>query len=107
MRAPETEAAPVAVTDVACGPELELLSALALLFALVHAATAISGRIAALSRKTRLLSSPVFGSLLWNQIILCCNYLPSAIAPLPGIGELISPVERTLAPPPPVMQDAR
>src|SRR6266550_1077359 len=107
MRAPETGAVPVAATDVACGPELELLSALALLFPPVHAARAISGRIAARPRKTRLMSSPVFDGLLWNQIILCCNYLPSAIAPLPGVCELVSPVKRTLPPPPSIMQHAR
>ncbi len=60
MRAPETDAVPVVATDVACVSELELLSALALLFPPVHAATAISGRIAARPRKTRLISSPIF-----------------------------------------------
>jgi hypothetical protein len=107
MRAPETDAVPVAATDVACGPELELLSALALLFPPVHAATTISGRIVAHPCKTRLIFSPVFDGLLWNQIILCCNYLPSAIAPLPGIRELESPVKRTLLSLPPEVQHTR
>lgn len=96
MRAPDTEEVPVAALDVACGPELEVLSTAALFSPPLHAAAPINGSIAAHLRKTRSIFSPLGYSLLRNQIILRRYYLPAIVAALPGIRELISPVERTL-----------
>jgi hypothetical protein len=60
MRAPETDAVPVAALDVTAGPELEVLSATALLLpSPPHAAAPINDKIVAQPRSTRFIDSPL------------------------------------------------
>ncbi|GAC1409116.1 MAG: hypothetical protein NVSMB53_00820 [Gemmatimonadaceae bacterium] len=66
MRAPETDAVPVAEEDVAWVLELEVLSIAALMSPRVHAAAMMSGRAAAHSRSSRLI--PILAAIRYTGI---------------------------------------
>src|SRR5213596_3192982 len=97
MRAPETDALPVAAVDVTAGPE-PALSTVALELPPLQPATAPaapSNRTAAHSRHTWVIrfSPSAARRLFRNQVVLRRYYLPASATSLPGIGELVASIE--------------
>src|SRR6476646_7921624 len=95
MRAPETDAGPVAATDVARGAVLPEVSAAGVLLPPEHATTVASNAAAAEQCRTEVIVASTLFSVR-NQVILGRDYLPLSVSSLPGIGEPVASVERTL-----------
>src|SRR3954471_1180345 len=105
MRAPETDAGPIAAAEVACGPAFPALSTVAVLFSDEQPTAVNTSAATTQQRRTEII---VASTLLpaGNQVVLRSDYLPLRIASLPRIGEAITSVERALLPPAPQMQNA-